>query len=199
MKKKTDIERYADFFFEVGTLRKLMRMHRQALLTDDLSDNIASHTFRVAIIAWYIAKEENLDPYVTVMMALLHDLGETRTNDHNWIHKRYVRTYSDEVLTDQFQSLPHTELGMFANAYEKRESAEAYAVKDADLLDQILLLREYEWQGNKEASIWLTGKDGSEVRQGTLLHFESSKRMCKAIYTRNPSDWWSELWTPDNR
>ena len=36
--------------------------------------------------------------------------------------------------------------------YDERESLEAHLAKDADLLDQILLLREYEWVGNNEAS-----------------------------------------------
>ncbi len=65
-----------NFLYEVGTMRKLMRMHRQVLLTDDMSDSIASHSYRVAIIGWFLAKEENVDPYKTVMMCLLHDMGK---------------------------------------------------------------------------------------------------------------------------
>lgn len=189
----------ANLFFEAGTLRKITRMHRQALLTDDLSDNIASHSFRVALIAWVIAKEEGGDPYKTLLMALMHDMEETRTNDHNWIHKRYVKTYSEEVSEEQFKDLPYPELTEHVREYEMRESKEARIVKDADLLEQTLLLREYAWQGNKEAEIWLGGKDGSEKKHGALLAFETSKRLSKAIYTQNPSDWWSGLWTNKNR
>lgn len=45
-------KRIANFLYELGTMRKLMRAHRQVLLTDDMSDSIASHSYRVAMIAW---------------------------------------------------------------------------------------------------------------------------------------------------
>jgi len=43
-------KRIASFLFEIGTMRKLIRMHRQALLTDDISDSIASHSYRATEI-----------------------------------------------------------------------------------------------------------------------------------------------------
>ncbi len=46
----------AKFLFELGTLRKVPRMHGQTFLTSDLTDNIATHSFRVPFIAWMIAK-----------------------------------------------------------------------------------------------------------------------------------------------
>jgi putative hydrolases of HD superfamily len=103
-------KKHTDFFYEVGTMRKLSRMHRQTLLTDDLSDNIASHTFRTTLIGWVLAKEEGFDPYKVVMMCLLHDVGETRSNDHNWIHKRYVKVYEKEINDEQLGALPYPEL-----------------------------------------------------------------------------------------
>jgi len=51
-----DYKKYARFFLEVGSLRKLARSHRQTLLTDDLSDNIASHSYRVVVIAYMLAQ-----------------------------------------------------------------------------------------------------------------------------------------------
>jgi len=54
--------RLADFLFELGTMRKVLRMHRQTLLTDDMSDNIATHSFRVTMIGWLLAKKEMLIP-----------------------------------------------------------------------------------------------------------------------------------------
>jgi putative hydrolase of HD superfamily len=191
--------RIANFLYEVGTMRKLARAHRQALLTDDMSDNIASHSYRVALIAWFIAKEEGVDPYKVVMMSLLHDVGETRSNDHNWIHKKYVKVFEKEIIQDQFGVLPFPELGEFVGEYEERKSKESLVAKDADLLEQVLLLREYELQGNKEAGVWLRGKDGEGNTQTKLLHFESSKKIGEALYSQNPSDWWSGLWTSANR
>ena len=79
-------QKIVQFLYEMGTMRKLPRIHRQTFLTDDMSDNIATHSYRVAIIGWFLAKMEGADPYKVVMMCLAHDMPEVRSNDHNWIH-----------------------------------------------------------------------------------------------------------------
>lgn len=193
-------ERLADFLFEVGTMRRLQRMHRQTLLVEDSSDTIASHSYRVTIIGWHLAKIAGADPYKTVMMCLVHDLGEIRSNDHNWVHKRYVKVYDEEITKDQLGTLPFGELFDIASEYEARNSLEAKLAKDADIIDQILLLREYEWQGSKEARIWLDGKRAdSNSRPLDRLHTAEAKALGETLYHKNPSDWWTELWTGDNR
>lgn len=199
----TALGKLAGFLFEVGTMRKLVRVHRQILLTDDMSDNIATHSYRVAIIGWHLAKMEDVDPYKVVMMCLLHDAAEARSGDHNWVNKRYVKVFEDEIIEEQLGELPYGELREIVEEYQKRESKEAKIAKDADLLDQVLLLREYEWQGNREAEIWLHGKPGKESRgenkQLEKLNTDSAIALGKAIYDENPSDWWNDLWTPKNR
>ena len=195
--------RIANFLFEVGTMRKLMRMHRQTLLTDDNSDNIASHSYRVTIIGWVLAYMEKVDPYTVVMMCLLHDMGEIRSNDHNWVHKKYITVHEDEIIEDQLGQLPFPDLKAFAMEYEKRESRESLVAKDADMLDQVLLLREYEWQGNKEAHIWLHGKGKNYTetynQQTANLKTPSAKGLATAIVEQDPSEWWNNLWTSTNR
>jgi len=181
-------------------MRKLIRIHRQTLLADDISDNIASHSYRTSIIAWYLAKMEKADLYKTVMMGLLHDMAETRSGDHNWVHKKYVKIFTEEIIKDQFGTLPHPDFAELIDEYNKRESKESILVKDADLLDQILLLREYEWQGNKEAAIWLRGKSGDkENAQFMKLKSESAKKLGETILKQDPSDWWNNIWTSENR
>ena len=88
----------------------------------------------------------------------------------------------------------------FIAEYDKRESKEAVIAKQADIVDQILLLREYDWQGNKEASIWLYGKDGKDPRlQVAKLTLQSAKDLAESIYTTAPSEWWDNLATGKNR
>jgi len=199
MDKANPETRLADFLFEIGTMRRLLRIHRQLLLADDTSDNIASHSYRVTIIGWILAKMENVEPYKTVMMCLLHDMGEIRTGDHNWVHKRYVEIKDEQIVEDQLGTLPFSELAELAKEYETRESRESLLAKDADLLDQILLLREYEWQGNNEARVWLRGKgkkfDDEGNAQFKKLYSDSAKKLGEAILEQNPSDWWNNLWT----
>lgn len=193
-------KRIVNFLFEVGTMRKLMRMHRQTLLTDDTSDNIASHSYRASLIGWHLAKAEKADLYQVVMMCLLHDVAEARTGDHNWVHKKYVKIFGEEIITEQLGSLPYPDFEDLVRDYNKRESREAILAKDADLLDQMLLLREYEWQGNREAGIWLHGKSGQkENAQLAGLKSETAKKLGETILKEDPSGWWNNIWTSENR
>ena len=127
-KKKTDkFKRLAGFLFEVGTLRKTPRAHMQSLLTHDLSDNIASHSHRVSIIGWFLAQEEKADPYKTVALCLFHDIGEARSGDQNWIHKKYVKVFDDEIAKDQLENLPQSsKLLELVREYKERKTKEVY-------------------------------------------------------------------------
>lgn len=200
MKKILFAKRLAQFFYEVGTLRRVPRIHQQTLLVDDATDTIASHTFRVALIGWHLAKLEKADPYKVVMMCLLHDLGEARSNDHNWVHKRYIKIFEKEINTEQLGTLPFTELHELMQEYAERKTQEAVIAKDADHVDQILLLREYEWQGNKEAPLWLHDKEkGVKYAKLKDLKTASAKDIGKSIYQERPSSWWEGIWTKTNR
>lgn len=196
---KKDYQNTAHFLFELGTLRKIVRAHRQTLLSDDLSDNIASHSYRVAMIGWLLAEMERVDASKVVMMCLLHDVAEARSGDQNWVHKRYVKVFEEEIKDDQFSSLPFGELREILDEYDARESEEALVAKDADLLDQVLLLKEYAWQGNKEAEVWLSGKSERSNAQLAALTTESGKKLGRQIYESDPSEWWNDTWTNKNR
>ncbi len=197
-------KRIAQFLFEIGSMRKLVRMHRQSLLTDDMSDNIATHSYRVAMIGWHLAMLEKADPYKVVMMCLLHDVAEARSGDHNWVHKRYIKIFEEEIKADQLGTLPFDDLKSLIDEYDERKTKDAIVAKDADLLDQVLLLREYEWQGNKEATIWLRGKKSrsgvnTHNKQLAYLKTASAKKLGRAIASEIPSEWWEKLWTSKNR
>lgn len=115
-------KKLVSFFFEVGTLRKILRSHRQTLLTDDLSDNIASHSFRVSMIGWFLAAAEKADPHRVVMMCLLHDLEETRAGDQNWVHKKYVKVFEEEIREGQLELLPGSKELLKFSKEENRKS-----------------------------------------------------------------------------
>lgn len=185
----------ANFFFEAGTMRKLARSHRQVLLTDDLSDNIASHSYRVTLIAYFLAQMEHADTEKVLTMAIFHDMAETRAGDQNWVNKKYVKVFDDEIMQDQLGGLTKGDkLLKIMQEYEKRESLEAKIAKDADLLDQILLLKEYVNNGNKEASVWLDDKVAQK-----RLHTDSAKKLSEEIYSADVHDWWWFLWTDKRR
>jgi putative hydrolase of HD superfamily len=202
--RKNEIKNLTSFFFEVGNLRKVIRAHQQTLLSFDLSDTIASHSYRVALIGYFLAKELRANTDKVVKMCLLHDLEETRSSDHNWVHKRYVKVFEDEIRYDQLKNLPNSqELIKFSKEYQERKTLEAKIAKDADLLDEIFLLREYAWQGNKEAQQWLKGKRDPRNKKMTshekMLSTKLAKEIAKEAKRQSPSKWWENLWTPKNR
>lgn len=188
-----------NFLFELGSLRKIPRAHMQSLLTCDLSDNIASHSFRVAMLAWLLAHLEKADPYKATTMAMFHDIPEARSGDQNWVHRKYVKTYDSEIIPDQIHDLPgERELQSFTQEYAKRESIESKIAKDADNMEEILTLHEYAHQGNQEAMLWL-GSRPQNNNQYNLLFTNSARILIQGVYKVSPGDWWKNLWTHKRR
>lgn len=195
---KKQVKLIVNFFYESGTLRKIPRGHMQALLTSDTSDNIASHSFRVAIIGWFLAMMENADPYKVLLMCLFHDIGEARSGDQNWIHKKYVKVFEEEITQNQFSNLFSGDyLLAIHKEYEERKTKESKLAKTADVLDQILLLKEYEQQGNREAISWLTGSQ--QQKKVEELKSKSAVKLAEEIISQKPHDWWKNIWTEKRR
>ncbi len=178
-------EKIANFLFEIATLRRLTRSHRQVI--SDVSDNISDHSFRVAIIGLNLAKLENVDSDKVLKMCLFHDLAEARTGDANHINKQYVKQYEKEARKDQMEGLPIAdEIIEHFNEYEQRESKESIVAKDADLLDQMVLQQEYFYKDKENCRIW---QDYTEKN----LKTESGKRLAKKIKESNPLEWLYQL------
>jgi len=197
--KPQEIKKLTAFFFEIGNLRKVIRAHQQTLLSFDLSDTIASHSFRVTLIGYFLAKTLKADVDKVVKMCLLHDLEETRSSDHNWVHKKYVKVFEEEIRYDQLKDLPDSkELIKFSKEYQERKTLEAKIAKDADLLDEIFLLKEYAWQGNKEAKDWLKGVHTVSHHE-KMMFTKLAKQIAKEAKRQSPSFWWEKLWTPKGR
>ena len=112
-----------------------------------------------------------------------------------------IKVFEDEISKDQLGDLPFKELLGIDEEFEIRRSKEAIIAKDADLLDQMLLLKEYAHQGNSEAKIWLSGKGkaNKENAQYLSLKTKSAKKLGKEILNGNVSEWWENIWTAKNR
>jgi len=199
-----DIKKLVCFFYEIGNLRKVPRAHQQTLLSQDLSDNIASHSFRTAFIGYFLAKILNVDADKVLKMCLLHDIEEVRSGDQNWVHKRYVKVFEEEIIKEQLGRVPNSkELLEISKEYRERKTLEAKIAKDADLLDEIFILKEYELQGNREASNWLKGSWKEEVyqesQQEKKMFTKLAKQIAKEAKKQKPSIWWKGLWTSKRR
>lgn len=190
-KIKIDLRRLANLFIEAGTLKKIARSHRQQFYTDDLSDNIASHSFRVCLIASCLGEMMKADMEKILIMSIFHDFGEIRSGDQNWVQKKYVKVMDQEIISDQLGGLlPGNKFYAYGQEYEKCLSLEAKIVKDADNLEQLLLEKEYFGKGVQIAGDWMKGP--SKISR---LNTDVAKELALLIIELPLSDWWSNLWT----
>ena len=112
-----------NFLFEVGVLKKIPRSGYKFLGTG--SESVADHSFRVAVIAYVLAKHElQADLQKVVLMSLFHDIHEARTGDHNYVNKQYVIVNEDKAVRDLAQGLPSGEeiVSLTANSTREKHS-----------------------------------------------------------------------------
>ena len=166
-----NLKRLANHLYEAGHLKRTVRSGQRGYLEPDFTDSIASHTYRVAIIAWHLgAMVDDIDPNKLAAMALFHDFDETRSGYIDWIGKRYLKVDFELINKEQLDGLDDR-LHDLIKEYNDRKSTEAKLVKDADTLELILTLKELAFKGNKEAELWLVGKNESAREPYRKLKF----------------------------
>ena len=176
-----NLNKIANFFFEIASMRRIKRAHSQVIHEAD--DNISDHSFRVAVIGMILAKMEKCDTNKVLKMCLFHDVAEIRIGDANFINQQYSDLREEEAREDQMEDLPITdEVLEFLREFEQRESKESIVAKDADLLDQMVLQREYFHKDKQNHEIWQNHTEKS-------LKTESAKKLAQKIRTSNPFEW----------
>ncbi len=178
------MKQIADFFFELGMLKKTPRTGFQFLGTG--AESVAEHIFRTAMIGYTLARLANADACRVVMLCLCHDLAETRTGDHNYVNKRYVSAKEQDAVADLTAGLPfRDDILDLMGEYKGKESLEARLAHDADQLDLICELREQLTLGNRYAALWM---EHAKKRLVT----EVGARLAGEIEETDPSAWWYE-------
>jgi len=173
-------DKIINFLFEIASLRRLTRSHRQFT---NVSDNISDHSFRVAVIGMMLAGLEKVDLNKVMKMTLFHDVLEARTGDANLINKQYIDLHEEQAREDQMEELPiGQEILELLKEYEKRESREAIVAKDADLIDQMVLQQEYFYKDKENNQVW----QGFTEKK---LKTKSAKELAKKIRESNPVEW----------
>src|SRR5579863_5997786 len=118
------MKRDIDFLFEIGALRHQPRQWRRFLGTDFAS--ITEHHFRVFWIALIIAAaEKEVDTGKIAKLALLHDIGESRTGDVDYLTRQYVQRSEDAAMQDMFEATSlETEFIALWEEYRDRRTLE---------------------------------------------------------------------------
>lgn len=186
----------AKFLYEVGQLKRVKRSGWWIAGVKD-PESVAEHTFRTAIIAYLLAHLEGADTGKAVLMALFHDLPETRTNDAHRIVRRYAdwRDVDKKAMTEQSKRLPEkaaNEVVSFFEEFEKEVSPEAKLARDADLLECLIQAREYQALGYHDVADWILNAQAA-------LTTELAKKIAAECLKTTPNEWWQGLKALDGK
>ena len=112
-----------DFFAEMGLLKRVKRSGWWVAGIKD-PESVAEHSFRCAIIAYYIAYLEEVDPFKTTTMALFNDVHEARINDLHKMGHYYIdfRKAEQKVFEDQVSDLDKEVQGPMKDVREEYEA-----------------------------------------------------------------------------
>lgn len=185
----------ARFLFEAGMLKKMRRTGYPFLGSG--GESVADHCFRASLIGYHLALlEPGLDAGRVALMLLHHDLAETRTNDLNYVHKRYAQADEERARRDQLKELPPAvvaRVDQLTAEFEARVSPESLLAHDADQLDLLVELKEQQDLGNPYAKHWI---HYALKRLAT----PAARELAQAILDTDWTDWWFEKrddwWAP---
>lgn len=136
-----------NFFAEAGLLKRVKRSGWWVAGIEN-PESVAEHCFRCAVIGYYIAHSESVDPYKVVTMTLFNDIHEARINDLHKMGHYYIdfreaekRAFNDQVEALEAKAKAH--LKAMRKDYENQLTKEAVVSRDADILECLLQAKEY--------------------------------------------------------
>ena len=136
-----------NFFAEAGLLKRVKRSGWWVAGIKD-PETVAEHCFRCAIIGYYLAHCEGVDPYKVVTQTLFNDIHEARINDLHKMGHHYIdfRNAEQKVFADQIAPLEKRVKESLKNIredYDRQQSPESIVARDADILECLIQAREY--------------------------------------------------------
>lgn len=183
-----ELKEFLKLFFEAGQLKQIKRAGWN-LLGIENAETVAEHSYRAAIIAYFIAHKEDADPNKSAMMCILHDFPEARIGEMHKVTQRYIKKEEETVLKDQLKNVPKAifdDLMEIFSQYAKDTSKEGIVARDADLLECAITAKEYIDRGFPDAIDWMNNVD-------TLVKTETAKKLSKMIFKTDSNDWWKGL------
>ncbi|MCK5312808.1 MAG: HD domain-containing protein [Desulfobacteraceae bacterium] len=174
----------ADFLFEGKMLKELPRAGYHFLGSG--KENVAEHSFMTALIGFTISRiEPDIDKEKVISMALLHDLGEARTGDLNYVQQKYVDINEKKVLSDLISGLTFGEdIAKLINEFNECKTREAKLANDADQLSFILELKKLQDTGAKSPEKWIN----IVIKR---LKTDTGKKIAQSIISTDWDNWWS--------
>ena len=145
----SDDSRAIDFLLEANALE---RVPRAGFVMSGVAspENVAAHTAGMAVAAMLIADRMDapVDRGRMLTMALLHDIGESRTGDVALVLKTDEdRAEEARAVAGILDGMPEHYAGVLAE-YEAQETVESRIVKSADKLQMMAKIIAYEADGD---------------------------------------------------
>lgn len=181
-RKIQSYENLANFLFEVSVLKRLQRTGWQIL--GENQESVAEHSFMVVVISYILGSVLGADFEKTILMALFHDLSETRTGDIYKLADFYVQSNTFSAFFDAFKNLSNADkLIKIVKEYEEGKTLESRIVHDADVLALCLELKQLIEKGNTNAKEWFFGNK-------KRLMLPVSRKLWEEIKETNSQNWW---------
>ncbi len=179
-----------NYFAEAGLLKKIKRSGWWVAGIAN-PESVAEHCFRCAVIGYYIAHVEKVDPYKVLVMTLFNDIHESRINDLHKMGHYYIdfKEAERKVFKDQLATLHQkvkTELDKFRSEYEKQLTPEGIVARDADILECLIQAKEYVEQGYPGA------KKFFKVAP-THLKTKTARNLWQSMQKWDTSLWWQNV------
>lgn len=183
-------EHALNFFAEAGLLKRVKRSGWWVAGIEN-PETVAEHCFRCAIIAFYIAHQEDADPYKSAVMGLFNDIHEARINDLHKMGHYYIefRHAEKKVFKDQIASLDakvNKELESLRDEYDGQSSKESLVTRDADILECLIQAKEYLDNGYPVAKTFFK-------RAPNHLKTKTAKQLWAKALKWDSHTWWQNV------
>jgi putative hydrolases of HD superfamily len=179
-----------NFFAEAGLLKRVKRSGWWVAGIEN-PETVAEHCFRCAVIAFYIAYQEGVDPYRAAVMALFNDIHEARINDLHKMGHYYIefRHAEQKVFKDQIALLEKKvmqELRTLRDDYDGQKTRESIVTRDADILECLLQAKEYLDNGYPMAKTFFK-------RAPAHLKTKTARRLWQQAQKWDSHGWWQNV------
>lgn len=189
-RSRTDSLSAINLFAEAGLLKKIKRSGWWVAGIKD-PESVADHSFRCAVIAYYMAHLEKVDPSRVMAMALFNDIHEARINDLHKMGHYYIdfKDAEKRVFKDQVAGLDEgikEEMTALRREYDAQETKASIVARDADILECLLQAKEYYDSGYlKTRKFFKTAPDH--------LKTKTAKKFWRQIQTWDSGRWWEDV------
>ena len=189
-KSKTIQATAINLFAEAGLLKKIKRSGWWVAGIKD-PESVADHSFRCAIIGYYMAHLEGVDPFKVMAMALFNDIHEARINDLHKMGHYYIdfKEAEKKVFKDQVEHLDKgikIEMTSLRGEYDAQKTKASIVARDADILECLLQAKEYYDSGYLKAKkFFKTAPDH--------LKTKSAKNFWKQMKNWDSGRWWEDV------